>query len=100
MLPVLFDQRSQYNSTELDGAVISLQDDRSGLAFVGIGCNGSEPFDHSLINNFLAVQKHRHLAADQPYVECLPFACTLARIFARHDTAIQRSVAVPVRRAA
>ena len=72
-----------------DRAVVALQQDGSGLAFVGIQCPTGDPRDLLMIDDAFSVELHRHPSAQKSDVEDLPFAHRLGSIFRRRDAAVQ-----------
>src|SRR5579863_8383580 len=96
----LLDERSQYDLAEFHWSVIALQNERPGLALVGITGNRGQPLDLTLIDDLLIVEHDGHRASHQSNVVRLPFAGGFAGIHGGSDTAIQSAIAVLVWRLA
>jgi hypothetical protein len=80
---------------ELDAAVIALEDEGSGFAFLGVDGDGGESFNLPF-DDFFPVEHDLDVAADEADIEGLPLAGLAAGILARGDAAVEGAVAVRI----
>src|SRR5437660_12899640 len=60
--------------------MIALQHYRAGLTFIAVERASCDPWDLGVIDNHCAVEDHRHSAADERDVVCLPLTGLPGRI--------------------
>src|SRR5579871_5683661 len=89
-------QRREHHFTDLDVAMVALQDDGARLAFIGALRNGGQTVDVFVIDDFVVVEDDGDVAADEPDVVALPLADLLAGVHGGQDAAVECAIAVGI----
>src|SRR5947209_4565876 len=93
-------QRRYRELLDLHVAVVALDDERTGLAFVRVIRDGGEAVDRDFIEDFDAVVDYRQGAAHEADIVALPLAGGFAGVNGRRDPAVKGACAMRVRRTA
>src|ERR1035437_1982351 len=93
-------QRRNQNIAELHRAVVPLQNEGTGLAFVRIAGNPVKTIYLRLIDHRFTVEHYGHLTPDQADVVDLPLPGRFARVLARRNAAVEGAITVRIRRLA
>src|SRR5581483_5842853 len=89
-----------FHLADLYMPMVTLENDRTGVAFVGALRDGREPVDMLAVDYFMVIQHYCDIAANEADVVTLPFARALAGIHGGEDSAVERTIAMRVRRPA
>src|SRR5262249_50623077 len=90
-------RRRDHNISIVNLLVIALQHYRPGLALIAIERASGDSRDLCVVDDSHAVENQRHFAADQSYVQGLPFAGLLGGIARRRDEAVDAADSMALR---